>query len=161
MDERQSARTPISDPGRPPLAPAPPASTLLLDQQFTLAELHAMRMFVVDHAHALGLRGEQIQALELVASELMTNAIEHAGGAGRLRLWASDAKIYCQVSDAGPGMPPAVEHSGQDPSAPRGRGLWLVTTFADSLSVDHPDPPGAVVTAVFNREPAATRNGPR
>lgn len=132
---------------------------MLVDQRFGLAELRTVRTTVVNHAHALGLPRERVQALELIASELMANAIQHAGGHGRLRLWASDSEIFCEVSDAGPGISATPAGPVLDPFAPGGRGLWLAGTFADGLTVQRASPTGATVTAVVNRRPPADRGG--
>src|SRR5262249_43602046 len=146
MDERSSAATPAPAADHSPERVPGPSSTLLIDQRFTLADLRSLRTAVGDHAQALGLPDERIKALELVASELITNAIEHGGGHGRLRLWASDTDVYCEISDSGSGLSLPPDRPTYDPYAPRGRGLWLASTFADSLSVDHPDAAGATVT---------------
>jgi anti-sigma regulatory factor (Ser/Thr protein kinase) len=71
----------------------------------------------------------------LAANELLTNAIVHGGGSGRLRCWVSGRRLHCEVSDAGPGIP-ADDRAGRLPAAdrPSGRGIWLVRRLCDDLS---------------------------
>jgi anti-sigma regulatory factor (Ser/Thr protein kinase) len=69
----------------------------------------------------------------LVAHELATNAVRHGGGRGRLRLWASDGRLWCEVSDGGPGLsdPFRIGTAPPAPTMPGGRGLWIVRQMSD------------------------------
>src|SRR5581483_4131529 len=75
-----------------------------LDQPFDLDSLYALRSAVAAHASRLGATGDQVAHIVIVAGELAGNAIRHGGGGGRLRLWRADGRIWCEVSDAGPGL---------------------------------------------------------
>ena len=67
-------------------------------------------------------------AVQLVATELVTNAYEHGGGADRLRLQRkrSPCRVHLEVDDHST-QPPALKQPGLD--EPHGRGLQLVDTL--------------------------------
>src|SRR6266545_544704 len=90
--------------------------------------------------------------LVLLANELATNVIAHGGGRGRLLLWVASDRVYCQVSDHGPGLSPDIAAGPSQPplGATSGRGLWLVRTLADELAL-HSDATGTTITAVLHR----------
>jgi anti-sigma regulatory factor (Ser/Thr protein kinase) len=69
--------------------------------------------------------------LTLAVSELTTNTLQHTTGGGRVRVWAEDGQLVCDVVDGGPprsfgAMPPA--------DSVRGRGLAIVDRVADEVS---------------------------
>ncbi|MCU1489243.1 MAG: ATP-binding region ATPase domain protein [Acidimicrobiaceae bacterium] len=66
---------------------------------------------------------ETLEVAVLLTSELVANAIEHAGGAHQLIVECSASVIIVEVSDDDPALP-AVRSVG--PDEPRGRGLFLV-----------------------------------
>ena len=117
------------------------------------ASLAGMRCAVARHGAGLGLSGERLDAMVVIAHELAANAVVHGGGRGRLRLWSAGGAVYCQISDEGPGM------SATDPpvTAPpvafeRGRGIFFVHQLADSVDIAS-DPSGTVVTACVGLSP--------
>src|SRR5262249_60804838 len=81
-----------------------------LDQTFTADHLFSLRSAVSAHGAALGLSAQRVGDLVLLAHELASNAVRHAGAnpaaPGRLRLWATldPPAVVCEVSDAGPGL---------------------------------------------------------
>src|SRR5512139_1480951 len=124
-----------------------PGVRLLLDLTFSEAELVSLREAVAAHADAAGLDRPRTEDLVLIAHELASNAVRHGGGHGRLRLWTEDNAIHCQVTDDGPGLPAIIEpRSRPDPGSAGGRGMWLVTRFADHIVINR-DGRGADVTA--------------
>jgi anti-anti-sigma factor len=88
-----------------------------------------------------------IERLVLVASELVTNAVLHAGTDLRLRIELRENRLWVKVSDRAPQL----LASGQNlERAEGGRGLVLVNALASSWGV-HPDRLGGkVVWAAFN-----------
>ncbi|KAF4409234.1 MULTISPECIES: ATP-binding protein [Streptomyces] len=78
-----------------------------------------------------------VERAELLASEMLTNAIVHSDGEAQLRLrWARDA-LTLSVWDTSP-KPPDLRITGSDDEG--GRGLHLLETLADRW--DHyPVPP--------------------
>jgi anti-sigma regulatory factor (Ser/Thr protein kinase) len=124
---------------------------MTLDQTFGQRGLVALRGAVAEHAPRVGLTDDRVDELVVIAHELASNAVRHGGGGGRLRLWSSLGRAFCQVSDSGPGMTdPARAGLEQAPLyATDGRGLWIVRQLADEVDV-HSGPKGTVVTAVLD-----------
>ncbi|MFS8478437.1 MAG: ATP-binding protein [Micromonosporaceae bacterium] len=123
------------------------------------ASLAGMRYAVARHGAGLGLTGERLDAMVVIAHELAANAVVHGGGRGRLRLWSGDDAVYCQISDEGPGMSSAHPPIAAPPAAFEcGRGIFFVHQLADSVDIST-DPTGTVVTACVGlpgRPPSAS-----
>jgi anti-sigma regulatory factor (Ser/Thr protein kinase) len=129
---------------------------MLIDQAFGENDLHMVRNAVAAHADHLGLAAERVGDLVLIVSELGSNAVRHGGGAGRLRLWATDAEVVCEVRDDGPGLRQAPPEDRPDPSASNGRGLWLVRRYADDFEATTPETGGTVATVTIRLTPRST-----
>lgn len=122
-----------------------------LDTVVDLDRLYSLRAAVSAHAHDLGMDEEQLGKLLVVANELATNAIRHADGTARLRLWRSDDAVYCHVTDEGPGIrdPDAAGTATVALNATGGRGLWIVRQLSDSVVIESSDS-GLSITAVLH-----------
>jgi anti-sigma regulatory factor (Ser/Thr protein kinase) len=113
----------------------------------------------------------EIETLELVASELLSNAVDHGGGGAAmdesesdpgirmtLVLTLSEAGWQMEVSDRGGGDPRDVEPLlGKTPDLEdeRGRGFFLLGQVLQSLHVDKTDDGlGLKFTAVRRYDPA-------
>jgi anti-sigma regulatory factor (Ser/Thr protein kinase) len=109
-----------------------------LDQPFDRSGLYALRAAVAAHAADLGAPAERVSHMVIVASELASNAIQHGGGQGRLRLWLADRALHCEVTDTGPGIPDPRRAGAAPPStlAPNGRGLWIVRRLAAAMKIE-------------------------
>jgi serine/threonine-protein kinase RsbW len=85
-----------------------------------------------------GLAGLRLEAFVLAVNEIMTNAVRHGGGSGRIRLSRTAAGLACAISDSGPGVLLARLNSHQLPptSATGGRGLWLARHLCDSMGIE-------------------------
>src|SRR5947208_3521014 len=101
----------VAGPGAVDRTPDPtlqPDGHSALDQLFDVESLYALRSAVAAHGADLGLTEQTLSDLVLIAHELATNAIRHGGvtaaSPGRLRLWATDGAVVCQVHDVGPGL---------------------------------------------------------
>lgn len=108
-----------------------------------------MRHFAEQH----GLDGADLDALILIADELMTNAVDHGGGGGaleesdlphpvsmRVSVVLDGASWQVSVSDQGGGDPAVVDALLHPEGLPdledeRGRGLYLMTLECDSVEV--------------------------
>ncbi|MFF5264027.1 SpoIIE family protein phosphatase [Actinomadura viridis] len=77
--------------------------------------------------------GELSPATELLASELVTNAIQHAGGRLTLRL-VREGGLVCEVFDASDGRP-RIRHDEEAGMAESGRGLHVVGRLAQRWGV--------------------------
>ena len=101
-------------------------------------DLGAVRAFVRDHALALGMSEARTEMLMLAVNELATNTVQHTTGGGRVRVWADDGQIVCDVVDQGP--PRTFQRPMPDPDAVRGRGLAIVERICDQVeTVSGPD----------------------
>ncbi|MDT0572540.1 ATP-binding protein [Streptomyces sp. DSM 3412] len=117
-------------------APALPPETLLLKRHFTAENLPLVRAQVEDTAAAAGLGGVRLGEFTLAVSEIAANAVEHAGGQGRLELRLLPHELECRITDDGPGFTPAIPEllPGLTGTCP-GRGLWLAHLVTDRLTV--------------------------
>ncbi|REK85958.1 ATP-binding protein [Streptomyces inhibens] len=140
------------DPAGPAEVSAEELGRRLLQRRFTARLLPQLRLLVEECAAREGLceprRGEFVLAVDEIAG----NAVEHAGGSGRLLLRRVGDELECRISDAGPGFSEAVIPEllpGLD-GATKGRGLWLARLVADRFAVAAGAPgtgmTGAVVT---------------
>ncbi|MFF9350707.1 ATP-binding protein [Streptomyces sp. NPDC014734] len=78
---------------------------------------------------------ELIEIAELLASEMVTNAYLHSSGPYSLRLCdAGRSRIRLGVRDTSPHIPAPFRRVADTPTelAERGRGLYLVTLYAES-----------------------------
>ena len=125
----------------------------LLCERFTERDLPGLRVGVEECAASAGLAGERRGEFVLAVDAMITNAVEHGGGSGRLLLRRIGDELECEVADSGPGFTEEVIPEllpGLDGQAP-GRGLWLARMLTDRLTVRpgadrSGEPVGAVVT---------------
>lgn len=121
------------------------------------AAVSQARHYAKDALWDLGLK-EFIEPVELVVSELVTNAVRASGGLEELhpragavpavRLWLviDECGIFVFVWDADAAMPRLQE---QQPGAMSGRGLFIVETLSVAWgAVAVPNKPGKVVWAL-------------
>jgi anti-sigma regulatory factor (Ser/Thr protein kinase) len=99
------------------------------------ASIPAARHFAVDAADDLGCNRRD--DVELLVSELATNAVVHARTQLRLTLCRAGRKLRIEVGDDDP-TPPRV-FLRPDPLRPGGRGMCLVNSLADDWGVDLTD----------------------
>jgi hypothetical protein len=100
------------------------------------------RAAVQEFCRREGVGGDR-DAAQLVASELVTNAVVHAGTPIDLTLRLMNSTLHVAVRDGGPGRPRVAD---VDESAESGRGLILVDALASSWGTFFPDS-GKVVWA--------------
>jgi anti-sigma regulatory factor (Ser/Thr protein kinase) len=112
--------------------------TVLLHRRFDRDAIPETRYGVAGCAATTGLAGPRLDAFVLAVNEIMTNAVRHGGGSGRLRLWRTAAGLVCEISDEGPGAPMSIFNGHELPpmSATGGRGLWLARHLCDSMEVE-------------------------
>ncbi|MET9239318.1 ATP-binding protein [Nonomuraea sp. NPDC003709] len=72
---------------------------------------------------------DQIEVAELLVSELVANALDHAHGQVHLGFSAENGLLRCEVEDENPQLPTM---RTVDLDAERGRGLFLVDTLSGS-----------------------------
>ncbi|OKH98566.1 regulator [Streptomyces sp. CB02923] len=128
-------------------------ATCLLRRRFTARVLPQLRLLVEECAVREGLAEPRRGEFVLAVDEIAGNAVEHAGGSGRLLLRRIGDELECRISDSGPGFSEAVIPEllpGLD-GAHQGRGLWLARLVADRFAVragdaEAPGSRGAEVT---------------
>ena len=84
---------------------------------------------------------ESVESAELAVSEIVTNALVHAGTAMRLRVLVLGRALRVELSDGSPRLP---RRRGFSPLTATGRGLHLVTELVDRWGA-YPDGTGKVV----------------
>ena len=99
---------------------------------------------------ALGTSSDAVrQAVELMVSELATNAIRHVRSPFEVVVEVGAARIRVEVTDHGGGVP-TMRCPG--PEEPTGRGLRIVDMFSDAWGID---PQGSGKTVWFELSPAS------
>lgn len=132
-------------------APEPVYAQPALTIPFSRDNLGQVRSLVAALADQIGLDDRRVEALLVVATELATNAVRHAGGSGVLRLWSADGAVHLRVTDKGPGLANP-ERAGAclvPTTSDEGRGLWLARQLSDDLRVVAGER-GTSATARFN-----------
>lgn len=126
----------------PPGTGGPPDAECLLAEPFDRQRVTGLRHVVATCAGAAGLDGDRLDDFVLAVNELLTNAVRHGGGAGRLRLWRDGSGVVCEVADTGRGLAPDQRRPdqrrpGDRPplDTPGGWGLWLVQRLTDEVQV--------------------------
>ncbi|MER7361127.1 anti-sigma factor RsbA family regulatory protein [Nonomuraea wenchangensis] len=117
--------------------------------RFGEAELPAARHLATRQAALLGFAGDRLDDIRLVVAELGANSLDHGGGSGTIRVWATADRLVCEVSDRGHIRDPLAGRIPVDPRVPGSRGLLIVNLLADLVRV-HTRPGGTVVRAYFD-----------
>ena len=96
---------------------------------------------------------------ELVVSELVTNALLHAGATCELRARFAESVLRLEVRDGGPGAPDLQAASNE---SEHGRGLVLVSALCSAWGIDNQAGGGKVVWAelLVRTDPARTTDEP-
>ena len=165
-------------PAAPPLATARArqetaqpgdGAPVLLEQAFGSDLLYQLRAAVAAHAAQAGVPAPRDHDVVLAVHELATNVIRHGSGHGRVRIWANENSLHCQVTDAAPTPPtsmttdpranPASTAPASWPIEP-GHGLWIVCRLADQASFDAGPPSTAAFSVALGpAEIASEPNG--
>ena len=108
----------------------------LLDRRFGRDEISVVRHEVTARLDP-GPLGERLHGFVLAINEVITNAVLHAGGQGRIVLWSTSQAVCCTVTDSGPGIP---EQFRRPPNVPEafevgGRGIWLAHQLCDTVTM--------------------------
>jgi anti-sigma regulatory factor (Ser/Thr protein kinase) len=128
---------------RSPLSEPPPSALRLAFDR--LGQLATLRTFMTSYAIWAGAPTQAVEQFVQAVDEVATNAIEHGGGSGVLRVWTSPQRMSCEVSDSGEGLrDPLAGHLPPPPGRTGLCGLWLARQFCDLVEV-RSDPAGTTV----------------
>jgi anti-sigma regulatory factor (Ser/Thr protein kinase) len=115
--------------------PAPPSSALQLAFN-QLGQLATLRAFMTSYATWAGAAAQAVSQFVQAVDEVATNAIEHGGGSGVIRIWTDSRSMSCEISDTGSGLSdPLAGHLPLPPGRAGGCGLWLARQFCDLVEV--------------------------
>jgi anti-sigma regulatory factor (Ser/Thr protein kinase) len=96
-----------------------------------LADLAGARAFAGAYAQWFGLSADKSADLQLIASELTTASLTHAGGSCRLALWRHGEHVICEARDDGCLDDPLAGRRPYGSDSDRGHGLYVVNAVAD------------------------------
>jgi anti-sigma regulatory factor (Ser/Thr protein kinase) len=102
-------------------------------------DLPATRRTVAQYARRCGLSEEQVEVLELAASELATNSVRHGGGTGTVAMWLESAAVVVEFSDSGHVADPLTGRLMPPLDAVGGRGVYLVNQLCDLVQLRSSD----------------------
>ena len=97
---------------------------------------------------------ERVDDVQLVVSELVTNAVLHAGTDVEIWLDVDPKRLVVAVSDFGPGLP---ERRDAGPEDDHGRGLNLVDSLSSAWGVEIADPGTTVWCSLDRPKPLRAR----
>jgi anti-sigma regulatory factor (Ser/Thr protein kinase) len=120
---------------RPSGFPSADGFSLVLALGFRAGDVAAVRRRVDRELRDRGLAQEEADDFVVAINEIMTNAVRHGGGFGRLRLWVG-GEFVCEIEDHGGGFAAGpylirVERPSATPSG--GMGLWIAQQTTDGL----------------------------
>ena len=107
----------------------------LLSQHFDGGQLAAVRHWVNKLASEFGLSARRRADFVLAVDEVITNAVRHGGGHGRLDVWAGRGRLWFRVTDTGPGLTMPLASRPPEPTVAGGRGLWIARQVTDDLTI--------------------------
>ncbi|MGY0005208.1 ATP-binding protein [Micromonospora sp. I033] len=140
-----------------PRTVVPIEPSLLIAEAFSQAQVTELRHSVASCAHAAGLAGQRLDDFVLAVNELITNAVRHGGGQGRLRLWHAPDELVCEVADHGHGISVRrlSDRARPAPDTAGGWGLWLARELSDTMAVETGEAGTIVrITAALAARPA-------
>jgi serine/threonine-protein kinase RsbW len=112
---------------------APSSGTRIAQMTFTRRSLGQVCTLV--RASAEGIEARDVDDLLIAVSEVATNAICYAGGAGSIALWDLTGGLLAEVTDNGPGLPDTMVIGRPPPDSIDGRGLWLARVLVKEFEI--------------------------
>ncbi|KAB1978880.1 ATP-binding protein [Streptomyces triticiradicis] len=97
----------------------------------------------VRDAHSIPVADSTVEIVQLIVSELVTNARKYAPGPALLQLQVTGSTLRIELWDSNP-LPPAVK--APDPRRIGQHGLEIVTALAQDVTIEA-IPPGKRITA--------------
>jgi anti-sigma regulatory factor (Ser/Thr protein kinase) len=116
-------------------AQLPPPGDVVLRGVYGAGDVPATRRTVAQWARSCGLSTEQVEVLELAASELATNSVRYGGGTGTLAMWLEAGAAVVEFSDSGEILDPLLGRLSPSLEQEGGRGLYLVNQLCDLVQL--------------------------
>ncbi|ORW60874.1 regulator of Sig8 [Mycobacterium parmense] len=133
-----------------PLPTNPGAVTYLVGSS---ADLRPARNFALSYAGWVGLSPDDIEDLQLIATELATNSLMYGGGGCRLAFWRTGEHLVCEARDSGCFDDPLVGRLEPGPQGAASRGLYLINAIADLVRT-HTTSRGTTIQAYLRLAPS-------
>ncbi|MFR9779855.1 anti-sigma factor RsbA family regulatory protein [Micromonospora sp. MS34] len=131
--------------------PLPGPAERVAALRYDLDSLPLLRRFVADHAAGTGLDDDRVADLQIAVTELATNSVAHAGGAGTVQLWRTARHLICEIHDDGWLSDPLAGRLAPAQDGIGGRGLVIVHALCDLVLV-HTTATGTTVRLHMLRE---------
>jgi anti-sigma regulatory factor (Ser/Thr protein kinase) len=106
------------------------------------------------YSRLLGMSAERVADLLLVATELATNSLDHAGGACRMAFWYENGYVVCEARDMGYWADPLAGRRPPVAGGPGPYGLFVVNAIADLLRT-HSTAAGTTIQAYLRLDDSA------
>jgi anti-sigma regulatory factor (Ser/Thr protein kinase) len=117
------------------------------------ADLRVARSFAAEYAGWVGLSRDDLDYLQMVATELATNSLRYTGGACRLAFWRHNGHLVCEARDGGWLEDRFVGLKRPSASGTASRGLFLVNAMSDLVRT-HTTTSGTTIQAYLRVEPS-------
>jgi anti-sigma regulatory factor (Ser/Thr protein kinase) len=153
VGDSSGSRTAIDRAARTPPRPDPAVVTATFTRHCLGKVCTLVRSIAVD----AGIAPRDIRDLLIAVSEIATNAIRYAGGAGSITLRRVADGLLVEISDNGPGLPDDLLMERPPQSALDGRGLWLARVLCRDFDIVS-CPRGVTVRIFTPRRAAAWRD---
>jgi anti-sigma regulatory factor (Ser/Thr protein kinase) len=127
-----------------------------LARWFDQASMARVRIRVHTVSIRHGLARADADRFALAVHETMTNTVQHGGGLGQLLLWGRDGRLWCEISDHGPGIGTTLRsaHSDRPRTGARQRrvvGFQLIERACTSMDLTT-DPTGTRVRLGYHND---------
>jgi anti-sigma regulatory factor (Ser/Thr protein kinase) len=134
-----------------PLATSAAAVTHTVEQAGDLA---GARRCGERYSRLLGMSAERVADLLLIATELATNSLDHAGGACRMAFWYENGYVVCETRDMGYWVDPLAGRRPPVAGSSGPYGLFVVNAIADLLRT-HSTAAGTTIQAYLRLDDSA------
>lgn len=105
------------------------------DYVIEAGRLPAIRAAIRDQGRHVGFDTELVEDLQVVASELATNALRHGDPQRQMTIWGTSDEMVCQVDNEGAIADPLAGRRTPEPRAEQGMGLWIVHQLSDLVEM--------------------------
>ena len=129
-----------------PQSPRRPVPSDAVRMEFGGAEIPAVRQTTLHWARAAGLDEDDAQEFLIAVYEIASNAVEHGGGRGIVRLWSDGDNLLSEVRSARTIPDPLSGYRPPGTAQERGRGLWLARQICEQVTIYNDD--GGIVQLV-------------